>query len=70
MAYLLGRSLEYSGVLWSRVNFLNKDINVCCVSTPVCLPQVKSYFECSMSRHKHIVYSDTKGAMLSAGDRV
>ena len=57
-------------VLWSRVNFINKDINVCCVSTPVCLPQGKSSSECSRSRHKNRVYSDTNGAMLSTGDRV
>ena len=56
--------------LWSRVNLINKDINVCCVSTPVCLPQVKSSSECSRSRHKHRVYIDTNGAMLNAGDMV
>ena len=36
-------------VLWSRVNFINKDINVYCVSTPVCLPQVQLSFEYSTS---------------------
>ena len=54
-------------VLWCRVNFLNKDINLCCVSTPVCLPHVKSSSEYSRSRHTHRVYSDTDGAMLSTG---
>ena len=52
------------------MNFINKDINVCYVSTSVCPPQVKSSSECSRSRHKHRVYSDTNGAMLSAGDMV
>ena len=57
-------------VLCSWVNFLNKDINVCCVSTPVFLPRVKLPSECSMSQHKHMVYSHRNGAMLSAGDMV
>ena len=57
-------------VLWSKVNFINKDINVCWVSTPVCLPRVKSSSECSRSCHKHRIYSDIDGAMLSTGDRV
>ena len=56
-------------VLWSRVNFLNKNNTVCCVSTPVFLPQAKSSSECSRSRHKHNVYSDTDGVKLSTGDR-
>ena len=55
-------------VPWNMVNFLNKDINVCCVSIPVCLPQVKSSYEWSRSRHKHRVYSDTDMPMLSTGD--
>ena len=37
-------------VLWSRVNFINKNISVCFVSTPVFRPQVKSSSECSRSR--------------------
>ena len=57
-------------VLWSRVNFINKDINVCCVSTQVFLRRVKSSFDCSGSRHKNRVYSDTYGVMLRAGERV
>ena len=54
-------------VLWIRVNFINNDINVCYVSTLVSLPQVKSSSECSGPCHKHMVYSDTEGAMLSMG---
>ena len=56
-------------VLRSRVNFINKHINVCCVPTPVCLPQVKSSSECSRSRHKHRFYCDTNRTMFSAGIR-
>ena len=59
-------SYKHLIVLWNRVNFLNKDINVCCVSSIVCLPQVKSSSECSKSGHKHRIYSDTDGAMLSS----
>ena len=53
-------------VLWSTVNFIKKYINVCCISTPICFPQVKSSSECSRSRRKHPVYSDSNGSMLSA----
>ena len=52
-------------VILSRVNVLNNYVNVCCVSTAVFLSRVKSFSECSRSRHKHMVYSDTHGAMLS-----
>ena len=59
-----------SVVLWNRLNFLNKDINVFWVSTAVCLPQVKLSSGGSRSRHNNRLYSDSKGAMWSAGDRV
>ena len=41
------------------------------ISTYVAYPlQFKSSSECSRSFHKHGVYRDTNGAMLSAGDSV
>ena len=57
-------------VLWNMVNILNKDINVYGVTTSVIIPHVKSSSECSRSRHKRMVYSDTDGAIMSTGDRV
>ena len=46
-------------VPYIRVNFPNKHINVCCVSTSVFFPHIKSSSECSRSRHTHMIYSDT-----------